>query len=91
MVKSIAPMPMWAEQVKYFEDYMQWSCRCKSTAYTYQREYRIGFGNYAVTELESREFTCADGFSEFFKNSNLRFKKRKNRKGLFRPPRDLSI
>lgn len=74
-VKASANLPMWAEPVAYDDDYLQWSWRCKSTAYRYQREYRLGFGDCSVTELSPHSFTCEGGLGEFlFKNPDLQIK-----------------
>jgi len=74
-VKTSASLSMWAGPVTYDDDHMLWSWQCKSRAYRYQREYRLGFGDCSVTELESHSFTCEGGLGDFlFKNPDLQIK-----------------
>lgn len=73
MLKQYSPHSMWAEIVSYSDNYLDWTSKCKSSLYTYQREYRIGIGDCSVTELNSISFTCPNGLGDFiYKNPDLK-------------------
>jgi hypothetical protein len=63
-IKQHTDKPVWAQEVAYKDESIHWSARCKSTAYRYQREYRIGFGECAVSETSPYVFHCDGGFRD---------------------------
>lgn len=63
-LKESADKPMWAAEVSYEEHHVRWSARCKSAAYSYQREYRVGFGECDVHDTEPYVFSCPGGFRD---------------------------
>lgn len=65
-IKAASEKPVWAQEVAYCDESVSWSSRCKSTAFRYQREYRFGFGQCSVNELEPYVFECSGGFSDLF-------------------------
>lgn len=69
-LRSASSKPAWAQEIVYQEDSVMWSARCKSPAYSYQREYRIGFGQCDVHEQEPYEFLVEGGFRDLM-HSNI--------------------
>lgn len=63
-LKKASTIPVWAQEVIYEEDSGLWSSRCKSPAYGYQREYRAGFGQCEVHEIEPYTFQVDGGFRD---------------------------
>lgn len=63
-LKAASPKPLWAQEVIYEEASILWSARCKSPAYSYQREYRTGFGQCGVHEVEPFIFQVEGGFRD---------------------------
>jgi hypothetical protein len=50
--------------VKYSTDNMNWSYGCKSSDYSYQREYRFVFGECSHTEITHAPIQTADNFND---------------------------
>ena len=64
---------MWCNEVIYSLDRAQWSPECKALEYSYQREYRFGFGRCAVNETNTYILNCSSGFGEYIiKNQELK-------------------
>ncbi|MFC2974352.1 hypothetical protein ACFOJE_19340 [Azotobacter bryophylli] len=63
-LKAASPKPMWAQEITYEENSVLWSARCKSPAYSYQREFRIGFGQCEVHETEPYTFQVEGGLKD---------------------------
>jgi hypothetical protein len=50
--------------VKYSTDKMSWSYGCKSSSYSYQKEYRIVFGECSHTEITHLEIQSSEDFND---------------------------
>lgn len=60
-------------EVVYDGNRNNWGSFCKSLSYSYQREYRLSFGECSSLEKEPYIFTCPEGFSDImYKNPNIR-------------------
>lgn len=74
-LKAASSKPAWAQEIAYEENSVLWSSRCKSPEYSYQREYRIGFGQCDVHEQQAYEFQVEGGFRDLmFANVSLELK-----------------
>lgn len=60
-------------RVLYSDDNKKWSVGCKSNTYSYQREYRFGFGQCPHTSTKALPLTYDAGFSDLImKNPSIR-------------------
>ncbi|MBH3441813.1 hypothetical protein [Pseudomonas luteola] len=73
LLKEASNENLWCGEVSYSDNSMEWNERCKSTAYSYQHEYRFGFGQCDTNEIEPYVFFYPQGFSHLM-HKNLDFK-----------------
>ncbi|WP_156941152.1 hypothetical protein [Cobetia crustatorum] len=60
-------------EVVYDGDRNNWGSFCKSLDYSYQREYRLSFGECSSLEKEPYMFSCPEGFSDImYKNPKIK-------------------
>lgn len=72
-VKSLHDGKFDRGRVVYSDDNMKWSVGCKSSAYSYQREYRFGFGQCAHTSTQPLSLIYEAGLSDLMmKNPCIR-------------------
>lgn len=62
LLQSASSKPVWAQEVEYTSDVTRWGRNCKSSTYSYQREYRFGFGTCSTSEIEPYVFHHSEGF-----------------------------
>ena len=66
-------------RVTYSEERNDWSVGCKSSSYSYQREYRFGFGQCKHTSTEPLKLVYEPGFDDLLmRNAALRITDKQN-------------
>lgn len=73
LLQRISDKELWCKEVIYSHDKGQWSSECKGVDYSYQREYRFGFGRCSPSETTPYIINHASGFHDFvLKNPELK-------------------
>lgn len=72
-LQKTAPKRLSHGEVKYTDSSSEWGTLCKSTSYSYQREFRFTFGECPVGSTEPLVWTHEPGFKEIvLKNADLK-------------------
>lgn len=69
LLQDVSTKPTWAQEVEYTSDVTCWGGSCKSAVYSYQHEYRFGFGACSTNETEPYVFHHPDGFGHLIHKS----------------------
>ncbi len=74
-LKKLSAQKLWCKEVTYSLDSNIWSSQCKSLSYSYQREFRFGFGECPISETIPYVLNRESGFGDIiFKNPDVTLK-----------------
>jgi hypothetical protein len=79
LIEELSPLPMVCDEVEYSADNSHWGSLHKSLDYSYQREFRLLFGECNTHETEPFVFSDPNKFSDIIlKNPELKIKNKDN-------------